>query len=76
MHYLKEGGKDKSLFIQILRSFIKRQTIGTSSDSSGTTNENGKVHFKGWIIAILLMRKNKYTTTSRDGWLQLGWLST
>ena len=29
----------------------------TASDSSGTTNENGTVHFKEWMIAILLMTK-------------------
>ena len=29
----------------------------TVSDTSGTTNENGTVHFKEWIIAILSMTK-------------------
>ena len=29
----------------------------TASDSSGTTNENGTVHFKGWMIAILSITK-------------------
>ena len=29
----------------------------TTSDSSGTTNENGTVHFKEWMIAVLLMTK-------------------
>ena len=29
----------------------------TASDSSGTTNENGTVHFKEWMIAILSMTK-------------------
>ena len=28
-----------------------------ASDSSGTTNENGTVHFKEWMIAVLLMTK-------------------
>ena len=28
-----------------------------ASDSSGTTNENGIVHFKEWMIAILSMTK-------------------
>ena len=28
-----------------------------ASDSSGTTNENGTVHFKEWMIAILSMTK-------------------
>ena len=27
------------------------------SDSSGTTNENGTVHFKEWMIAVLSMTK-------------------
>ena len=29
----------------------------TASDSSGTTNENGTVHFKEWMIAILSITK-------------------
>ena len=29
----------------------------TASDSSGTTNENGTVHFKEWMIAILSTTK-------------------
>ena len=29
----------------------------TASDSSGTTNENGTVHFKEWMIAVLSMTK-------------------
>ena len=29
----------------------------TASDDSGTTNENGTVHFKEWMIAILSMTK-------------------
>ena len=35
--------------------------------ASGTTNQNGTVHFKEWMIAILPMAK----TDLRDGWLQL-----
>ena len=27
------------------------------SESSGTANENGTVHFKEWMIAILSMKK-------------------
>ena len=34
----------------------KRQWV-TASDSSGTTNENGTVHFKEWMIAVLSMTK-------------------
>ena len=35
-----------------------QQTQGVrASDSSGTTNENGTVHFKEWMIAILSMTK-------------------
>ena len=29
----------------------------TASESSGTTNENGTVHFKEWMIAIISMTK-------------------
>ena len=29
----------------------------TSSESSGTANENGTVHFKEWMIAIISMTK-------------------
>ena len=29
----------------------------TASDSSGTTNEKGTVHFKEWLIAVLSMTK-------------------
>ena len=29
----------------------------TASYSSGTTNENGTVHFKEWMIAVLSMTK-------------------
>ena len=29
----------------------------TASDSSSTTNENGIVHFKEWMIAVLSMTK-------------------
>ena len=42
-------------------------------DSSGTTNENGTVHFTEWMIAV--NDKSRYTTTSRDGWLQSEWLN-
>ena len=34
----------------------------TASDSSATTNENGTVHFKEWMIPLLSMTKNRYTT--------------
>ena len=34
----------------------KRQWV-TASDSSGTMNENGTVHFKEWMIAVLSMTK-------------------
>ena len=30
---------------------------GTTSDSSGTTNENGTAHFKEWMIPIVSMTK-------------------
>ena len=31
--------------------------MSAASDSSGTTNENGTVHFKEWMIVILSMTK-------------------
>ena len=34
----------------------KRQWV-TASDSSSTMNENGTVHFKEWMIAVLSMAK-------------------
>ena len=31
--------------------------MSAASDSSGTTDENGTVHFKEWMIVILSMTK-------------------
>ena len=39
----------------------------TASESSGTANENGTVHFKEWMIAIISM-------TKRDTLLLQGWM--
>ena len=36
--------------------------------ASGTTNENGTVHFKKWIIAILFMTKTDTLIQGMDGW--------
>ena len=44
-----------------------------ATDSSGTTNENGTVHFKEWMIAILSITKTD-TLLLQDGWVQLKWL--
>ena len=41
---------------QVATSDNKQQWV-TESDSSGTTNENGTVHFKEWMIAVLSMTK-------------------
>ena len=41
---------------QVTKSDNKWQLV-TASASSGTTNENGTVHFKEWMIAILSMTK-------------------
>ena len=39
----------------------------TASGSSGTANENGTVHFKEWMIAILSMTKTD--TLLLQGWM-------
>ena len=41
---------------RVTKSDNKWQWV-TTSDSSGTTNENSKVHFKEWLIAMLSMTK-------------------
>ena len=38
-----------------------------ASDSSGTANENGTVHFKEWMIAIASM--TKIDTLLLQGWM-------
>ena len=43
--------------IQRVRASDNKWQLVTASDSSGTTNENGTVHFKEWMIAILSMTK-------------------
>ena len=47
----------------------------TTSDSSGTTNENGTVHFKEWMIAVLSMTKTDTLLLQgmdeQNGWLNL-----
>ena len=41
----------------------------TASDSSGTANENGTVHLKEWMIAVLSMRKpDTLLLQGMDGW--------
>ena len=39
-----------------------------ATDSSGTTNENGTVHFKEWMIAIL-------SITKTDNYFFKGWMA-
>ena len=41
---------------QVIKSDNEWQQIAMS-DSIGTTNENGTVHFKEWMIAVLSMTK-------------------
>ena len=41
---------------RVITSDNKWQWV-TKSDSSGTTNENGTVHFQEWMIAVLSMTK-------------------
>ena len=47
-----------------LQGMVKRVTMSdnewqwmTASESSGKANENGTVHFKEWMIAIISLRK-------------------
>ena len=49
---------------QVTKSNNEWQWV-TASESSGTANENGTVHFKEWMIAIIL-------TTRRDTLLLQG----
>ena len=35
----------------------QRMAMMTASESSGTANENGTVHFKEWMIAIISVTK-------------------
>ena len=35
--------------------------------TSGTTNENGTVHFKEWVIAIITMTKTDTLLQGMDG---------
>ena len=37
--------------------------------ASGTTSENGTVHFKEWMIAILFMTKTDILLRGMDGWM-------
>ena len=46
----------------------------TASDNNGTKNENGST-LQGMDDCHPFNDKNKCTTTSRDGWLQLEWLN-
>ena len=68
------GGKEWQRVIQRVTTHDSKWQWVRASDSSGTTNENGTVHFKEWIIAIFSITKNKYPISWRDGWLQLEWL--
>ena len=52
---------------RLITSESKWQWV-TASDISGTTNENGTVHFKEWLIAVLSMIKT-------DNYYFKGWLT-
>ena len=43
--------------IQRVTTSDNKWQLVTASDSSGTTNENGTVHVKEWMIAVLSMIK-------------------
>ena len=43
--------------MQRMTTSDNKQQWVTASDSSGTANENGTVHYKEWIIAVLSMTK-------------------
>ena len=49
--------KEWQRVIQRVTTRDKKWQWVTASDRSGTTNENGPVHFKEWMIAILSMTK-------------------
>ena len=40
--------------------------------TSGTTNENGTIHFKEWMIAILIMTNTDTLLQGMDGFKQSG----
>ena len=42
---------------QRVATIDKKWQCVAASDSSGTTNENGTVHFKEWMIGVLPMTK-------------------
>ena len=43
--------------MQRMTTSDNKQQWVTASDSSGTANENGTVHYKEWMIAVLSMTK-------------------
>ena len=47
----------------------------TTSDSSGTTNGKRRSTLQRMDDCHPFNGENRYTTTSRDGWLQLEWLN-
>ena len=52
---------------QVTKSDNELQWV-TASESSGTVNENGTVHFKEWIIVIISMTKrDKLLLRGMDG---------
>ena len=53
-----------------------RATAVTASESSGTANENGKVHFKEWMTAIISMtRRDTLLLQGMDSWTLINGLS-
>ena len=50
------GTKSDKEWQRVTKSDDEWQWV-TTSESSGTTNENGTVHFKEWMIAIISMTK-------------------
>ena len=52
-----EGYNEWQRVIQRVTTRDKKWQWVTASDRSGTTNENGPVHFKEWMIAILSITK-------------------
>ena len=52
--------KNDNKWQQVVQQMIKSENVWqrvTASESSGTANENGTIHFKEWMIAIVSMTK-------------------
>ena len=63
------GDKEWQRVIQRVTTSDNKWQWVRGNDSSGTKNENGRVHFKEWMIAILSMTKtDTLLLQGMDGW--------